>query len=181
MARNPRNDGKGTSLAKGPVAIVAIILIAFAVIALASGATQFKAKPIEGPVMGKTVLGLELNGWSMLLTGAAGLLLLFGSPMHRAAKSLSLIVGLVLGAASVISLYDKQHDVFGIFAANGRTSLGWGVAAAVLLVLALLPRIGKGRRDDDAYDGRAVADDRAGRDRAVAAESPGGRRLRDRT
>lgn len=179
MARTVRNDGRGISLAKGPVAIVAIILIAFAVIALASGATQFKAHPISGNVDGKKILGLELNGWSMVLTGGAGLLLLFGAPMHSAAKSLALIVGLVLGAASVISLYDK-HDVFGIFAANGRTSLGWGVAAAVLLVLALLPRVGRGRRDDAYGEDRAVADDRVGPDRPVAADSPGGRRLRDR-
>lgn len=170
MARTVRNDGKGISLAKGPVAIVAIILIAFAVIALASGATQFNAHPVSGNVDGKKILGLEVNGWSMVLTGGAGLLLLFGSPMHWAAKSLSLIVALVLGAAAVISNYDKHDDVLGIFAANGRTSLGWGVAAVVLLILGLLPRVGKGRRDGGPYDGRTVA-----------ADSPGGRRLRDRT
>jgi len=51
---------------------------------------------------------------------------------------MSLIVGLALGAASVIALVDKR-DVFGIFAANGATKLIWGVASAVLLVLALLP------------------------------------------
>jgi len=49
---------------------------------------------------------------------------------------MSLIVGLALGAASVIALVDKR-DVFGIFAANGPTKLIWGVSSAVLLVLAL--------------------------------------------
>jgi hypothetical protein len=62
---------------------------------------------------------------------------------------LSLIVGLALGAASVIALVDGD-DVFGIFAANGLTKLVWGVAAAVLLVLALLPRVGSRKHDHDA-------------------------------
>jgi hypothetical protein len=60
-----------------------------------------------------------------------------------------LIVGLALGAASVIALVDGD-DVFGIFAANGLTKLVWGVAAAVLLVLALLPRVGARKHDLDA-------------------------------
>ncbi len=48
-------------------------------------------------------------------------------------------MGLVLGGASVIALFD-QRDVFGIFAANGWTALAWGAAAAVLLLTSLLPR-----------------------------------------
>ena len=71
--------------------------------------------------------------------------------MHWGAKSLSLIVGLVLGAASVIALVDGD-DVFGIFAANGLTKLVWGIAAAVLLVLALLPRVGGGKKQDHDAD-----------------------------
>ena len=40
-------------------------------------------------------------------------------------------------------------DEFGIFAANGLTQLAWGVAAAVLIVVSLLPRAGGGRRTGD--------------------------------
>ena len=45
-------------------------------------------------------------------------------------------------------------DVFGIFAANGLMELAWGIAAAVLIVLALLPRVGGGRRDERRADDR---------------------------
>ncbi len=66
---------------------------------------------------------------------------------------MAVVVGLVLGAASVISLVTQWADgafgVFGIFAANGPTTLAWGAVAAALLLSALLPRIGRGREDDD--------------------------------
>jgi hypothetical protein len=91
-------------------------------------------------VNGRTWLGLEVNAWSSLLFIAAGGLLLVSAPAHWAAKSMSLIVGLALGAASVIALYDKQ-DVFGVFAANGLTKLVWGAAGALLIVLSLVPRV----------------------------------------
>ena len=107
-------------------------------------------------MQGTKWLGFEGNGWSNLLTAGAGALLLFGSPTHWGAKGLSLIVGLALGAASVIAIVDGD-DVFGIFAANGLTELAWGISAAVLIVLALLPRVGGGRRDDAERDaGRPV-------------------------
>ncbi len=154
MARHDRHDThdrKGVSLAKGPAGITGLILLAFGVLALIFGSTDFDTSPIDGDVFGESFLGFELNGWSAVLTIAAGALLVFGAPLHWGAKSMSLIVGLALGAASVISLYDGQ-DVFGIFAADGETSLGWGAAAAVLLVVALLPRVGKGRHADDRRD-----------------------------
>jgi hypothetical protein len=143
-----RNNGKGVSLAKGPVAIVGLLLLAYGITALLFGSHSFSAKPPSGTVNGTTWLGLEVNGWSSLLFVAAGLLLLFGSPLHWGAKGLALVVGLALGAASLIAIVDK-HDVFGIFAANGLTELVWGAAAAVLLALALLPRVGKGAKDDE--------------------------------
>jgi hypothetical protein len=153
---------KGTSLAKGPVGIVGMLLLAYGITALIFGGRSFSTSPVDGTVNGETWLGLEVNGWSDLLFIGAGALLLFGAPLHWGAKTLSLVVGLALGAASVISLADGD-DVFGIFAANGRTSLAWGVAAAVLLVLALLPRVGgRKRTDHDAAidrDGR-LRDDR---------------------
>jgi hypothetical protein len=147
MAHNSRS--KGVSLAKGPVAIVGIALLVLGILGLIFGGNGFTANPIDGTAQGTKWLGLEANGWSNLLFAGAGALLLFGSPLHWGAKSLSLIVGLVLGAASVIALVDGD-DVFGIFAANGLTKLVWGIAAAVLLVLALLPRVGKKEQDHDA-------------------------------
>jgi len=145
MARSNRSDG--VSLAKGPVGLIGLALLAYGLTGLVFGGHSFTAHPMSGTVNGTKWLGLEGNGWTNVLFAGAGLLLLLGSPLHWGAKSLALIVGLVLGAASVISLVDGD-DVFGIFAANGLTSLVWGVAAAVLLVIALLPRVGRKRTDD---------------------------------
>ena len=138
---------KGVSLAKGPVGIIGMILLAYGVTALVFGGRSFTTDALDGTVNGETWLGLEVNGWSDLLFIGTGAALMFGSPLHWGAKSLSLIVGLVLAAAAVISLVDGD-DVLGIFAANGRTTLVWAIAAAVLIVLALLPRVGGGRKDD---------------------------------
>jgi hypothetical protein len=95
-----------------------------------------------GAVHGKTWLGLEVNGWSGLLFVAAGLLLLLGAPMHWGAKTMSLIVGSSLAALGVIALANG-HGALGIFAANGLTELVWGAAGALLIVLSLLPRVGR--------------------------------------
>jgi hypothetical protein len=148
MAKDKKS---GVSLAKGPVAIIGLLLLVFGVLAFILGGHSFKADPVSGTVNGEKFLGLEVNAWSSLLFIAAGLLLLFGSPLHWAAKSMSLIVGLALGAASVIALYDEQ-DVFGIFAANGLTKLVWGAAGALLIVLSLLPRVGGKKRHADARE-----------------------------
>jgi hypothetical protein len=139
---------KGISLAKGPVAVIGVALLALGVLGLIFGGNGFTTDPVSGTVQGTKWLGLEANGWSNVLFAGGGALLLFGSPLHWGAKTLSLIVGLALGAASVISMVDGD-DVFGIFAANGLTQLVWGVAAAVLLVLALLPRVGGGKQRDE--------------------------------
>lgn len=143
-----KNKDKGVSLAKGPVAITGIILLAAGILGFVFAGNSFSASPMDGTAEGDTFLGFEANGWTNLLLIGAGALLLFGSPLHWAAKSLALIVGLVLGAASVIALVDGD-DVFGIFAANGPTKLLLGAAAALLIVLALLPRVGKKRKHDD--------------------------------
>jgi Domain of unknown function (DUF4383) len=164
-----QNRDKGISLAKGPVGIVGIILLAYGVLALIFGGNGFTTDPVDGTVQGTKWLGFEGNGWSNLLTAVAGALLLFGSPTHWGAKGLSLIVGLVLGAASVIALFDGD-DVFGIFAANGLTKLAWGIAAAVLIVLALLPRVGKGKKD---HDTTRRTDDRFDRDRRTTTDRDG--------
>lgn len=134
---------KGTSLAKGPVGIIGLILLAAGILGLLLGDSDFATKnAIDGTSNGDKFLGFEGNGWTWALTGVAGLLLLLAAPLHWGAKTMAIVVGLILGAASVIALYDEK-DVFGLAAANGPTKLLWGAAAAALLISALLPRIGK--------------------------------------
>jgi len=152
MARDNTKKQKGRSLAKGPVGLIGLGLLVFGVLSLIFGGNGFSSDPVDGAVNGQNFLGFEGNGWSNLLTAGAGALLVFAAPTHWGAKSVSLIVGLVLGAASVIALADGVGDVFGIFAANGPTTLLWGAASAALIILALLPRIGKKRGEDDAAD-----------------------------
>ncbi len=148
MAKN--NDNKGVSLAKGPVLLVGLALLVFGVLALLlGGATSFSADPPSGTVSGTKFLGLEVNGWSSLLFIVAGALLVFGAPLHWGAKGMSILVAIVLGAAAVIG-YLNSDSVLGIFAANGLTELVWLIAAVLLLVLALLPRVGGGKQDERA-------------------------------
>ncbi len=170
------SNSKGVSLAKGPVALIGIALLVLGILGLIFGGNGFTANPIDGTVQGTKWLGLEANGWSNLLFAGAGALLLFGSPLHWGAKSLSLIVGLALGAAAIIALIDGD-DALGIFAANGLTTLVWGIAAAVLLVLALLPRVGGNKQDHDAdWDQRRLETRRVERQpRTVERESEPGR------
>lgn len=143
---------KGISLAKGPATLIGLALLALGITGLLFASTSFTASPVDGDVQGETWLTIAGNGWTWALFGAAGLLLLLAAPMHWGAKSMALIVGLALGAASVIAIADGA-DVLGIFAANGMTMLVWGVAAAALLLIALLPRVGRKERvDADARD-----------------------------
>jgi hypothetical protein len=148
MARTDTRK-KGVSLAKGPVALLGAAMLAWGILNLVLGGNSFSSNPVSGDVQGDSFLGLEGNGWTNLLWIAAGALLLFGAPLHWGAKTMALLVGLALGAASVIAIFDGT-DVFGIFAANGPTTLAWGAASVALLLLSLLPRVGKdkGRRDD---------------------------------
>ena len=151
MANN--NDGRGVSLAKGPVLIIGLAMLAFGILALViGGATSFTAKPPSGIVSGKTFLGLDVNGWSSLLFIAGGALLVFGSPLHWGAKGMSILVGAALIAAAVLAYLNKD-SALGIFAANGLTELVWLAAGLLLLLLALLPRVG-GRQRDNADRGR---------------------------
>jgi hypothetical protein len=135
---------KGTSLAKGPIGLVGLVLLAYGITALIFGGHSFVQHAPTGAVHGKTWLGLEVNGWTGLLFTAAGLLLLFGAPMHWGAKSMSLIVGISLVVLCLIALANG-HGALGLFAANGRTELVWGAAGALLIVLSLLPRVGRTR------------------------------------
>jgi hypothetical protein len=132
---------KGTSLAKGPIGLIGLALLAYGITALIFGGHGFTQHAPTGAVHGKTWLGLEVNGWSGLLFIAAGLLLLLGAPMHWGAKSMSLIVGISLLVLCLIALANG-HGALGIFAANRMTELVWGAAGALLIVLSLLPRVG---------------------------------------
>lgn len=79
-----------------------------------------------------------MNGWTAWLTAAGGVLVLIGALQHVVAKAISLGVGIALAAATGMALV--AGDVLGLAAANGYTALGWGVAAALLILTALLPR-----------------------------------------
>jgi hypothetical protein len=132
----------GRSLAKGPVAIVGVLGIAFGVAGLIFGGHGFTTGNIpHGAVTGKLWLGVMANGWTNLLFIAAGLLLLLGSSMHWGAKTSAFVVAGVLGAAAVIAVI-RGDGVFGIFAANHRTEIVWGGAAVLLVLLSMLPRVG---------------------------------------
>jgi hypothetical protein len=163
---------KGVSLAKGPVGLVGLVALLYGVLALIFGNNNFTAHPFNGAVLGDTWLGIMGNGWTYALMAVGGLLLLLAAPMHWGAKTMALIVGLAFGAACVIGLI-QGDNALGIFAENGWTKLAFGVAAAILLVLAMLPRVGRRRVEDDAYVGdRPVAGGRFGRRRDPALASP---------
>lgn len=154
-AHAPTTTEQGAGLARGPALIVGTILAVFGLILFfrAPGTPLSTAGFPDATASGDRFLGFELNAWTAWFTTAAGIALLIGAAQHLAAKTVSLVVGLVLGAASVIAIVDG-NDVLGLAAANGLTALGWGVAAAVLLANTLLPRLRHERTDD-----RAAADD----------------------
>jgi hypothetical protein len=166
MAAARRRDG--VSLAKGPIAIAGMILLAFGVTGLLFGGHSLATHIPDGVVQGKGWLGIEVNAWTSLLFIAGGALLLFGSPLHWGAKTAALVVGVTFAACAVIALIDGS-DVLGIFAANHGTKLAWAIAGAALIVLGLLPKT-RGRRDDDVYDD----------DRVVAGRRTRGVTTRDR-
>jgi hypothetical protein len=147
MARNS-SPSKGVSLAKGPVGILGLVGIVYGLSALIFASHGFALHVPHGAVQGKKWSGLEVNGWSELLFIAAGLLLLFSAPLHWGAKSMSLIVGLVMIAAAIVAVI-RGNGVFGILAANHLTELVWAAAGVLLLVLALLPRVGGNRGAED--------------------------------
>jgi hypothetical protein len=138
-----RTTTPGVSLAKGPVSIVGMILLAYGVTGLIFGGNNFDSSPLDGTVDGDTWLGIEGNGWSNLLAIGAGGALMFGAQLHWAAKTTAIVVGLGFAAAAIIALVDGGDDVLGIFAANDATILAWAITAAVLVVIGLLPRVGR--------------------------------------
>jgi hypothetical protein len=159
MARSTRAHKDGVSLAKGPVGLLGLAMLAFGVLSFLLGDNSLTSSPVDGDVDGDTFLGVEGNGWTNLLWIAGGALLAFGAPFHWGAKSMALIVGLALGAASVIAMVDgetifQDGDVLGIFAANNWTIALWGLASAYLLVSSLLPKVGRKREHHEHRDTR---------------------------
>jgi hypothetical protein len=154
---------KGVSLAKGPVGIIGAVLLAGGILGLLFGSTSFATDAPNGDVTGGTFLGIEGNGWTWLGFAAAGVILLMSAPMHWGAKTMALIVGLVMAAACVVAIVDG-NDVFGVAAANRATMVVMGAAGVALLVLAMLPRVGGRRRDVvDEEDRTTTRDGRFGR------------------
>ena len=164
MAKDTTTARKGVSLAKGPIGILGLIGILYGVSALIFASHGFALHVSHGAVHGKKWIGLEVNGWSELLFIAAGLALLFSAPLHWGAKGMSLLVGLVMIAAAIIAVIRKD-GVFGIFAANHLTELIWAAAGVLLLILALLPRIGarEGVEDTDQRTGATTSRSTVGR------------------
>jgi Domain of unknown function (DUF4383) len=164
---------KGVSLAKGPVGIIGLVLLAGGILGLLFGSTNFTTHAPSGDVSGGTWLGIEGNGWTWLAFAVAGVVLLMSAPMHWGAKTMSMILGIIFVAACVIAAIDG-NDVFGVAAANTATMAVWGIAGAVLLVLAMLPRVGR-RRDVVVEDDRAATTGtgRFGRRRDRTAEPVG--------
>ena len=164
---------KGVSLAKGPVGIIGAVLLAGGILGLLFGSTDFTTSAPDGDVTGGTFLGIEGNGWTWLGFAAAGVILLMSAPMHWGAKTMAMVVGLVMAAAAVIAVVDG-NDIFGVAAANNATMLVMGAAGVALLVLAMLPRVGR-KRDVAVEDGRTTTRNRRfrRRDRTTADEPVG--------
>jgi hypothetical protein len=160
---------KGVSLAKGPVGIIGAVLLAGGILGLLFGSTDFTTSAPDGDVTGGTFLGIEGNGWTWIGFAGAGLLLLISAPMHWGAKTTAMLVGLVMAVACVVAIVDGS-DVFGVAATNNATKLVMGAAAVALLVLAMMPRVGRKRDRDvvveDERDGR-FARDRPGAEEPV--------------
>jgi hypothetical protein len=142
---------RGVSLAKGPVGIIGAVLLAGGILGLLMGSTDFTTSSPNGDVSGGTFLGIEGNGWTWLLFAGSGVLLLISAPMHWSAKTMAMIVGLAMAAAAIISAVDGS-DALGIFAANGWTILAYAAAAAACLIVAMLPWVGRRRREEAVVD-----------------------------
>lgn len=149
MARTETYDDtvkprRGVSLAKGPVALIGIASLVFGVLGFIFANQSFTFDIPDGTVNGSTFLGVEGNGWTWTAFAAAGLLLLLGSPVHWGAKSMAFIVGVVMIVGALIALSDGT-DILGIVATNAWTKLIMGAMGGVLVVLAMMPRVGQRR------------------------------------
>lgn len=148
---------KGPSLARVPTHLIGTVLLTFGLLALINhnDFPAFGDNFTDGTATGSTFLGIGVNGWTAWLCIATGGLLLFGAAQHLAARTMALVVGLILGAAAVIALRDGD-DVLGLAYANGWTKLALGATAALLLLTALLPRTRKTVHHDHDHGHRDV-------------------------
>jgi hypothetical protein len=137
----PRN---GVSLAKGPVGIVGLASLALGVLGFIFASRNFDFNAPSGTVVGTTFLGIAGNGWTWIVFAAAGLLLLLGSTIHWGAKSMAFIVGVTFVVGALIALSDGD-DILGIVAMNDWTKLVMGAGGVLLIVLSMLPRVGRRR------------------------------------
>jgi hypothetical protein len=162
----------GVSLAKGPVAIVGIASLALGVLGFIFASRSFDFDAPSGTATGTTFLGIEGNGWTWVVFAVAGLLLLLGSPIHWGAKSMAFIVGVAFVVGALIALSDGD-DILGIVAMNNWTKLVMGAAGVGLIVLSMMPRVGRRaggapvatRRDRELEEPRSR---RFGRDRVAS-------------
>jgi hypothetical protein len=137
----PRN---GISLAKGPVALVGLASLLLGVLGFIFASRSFDFDAPSGTVTGTTFIGIEGNGWTWVVFAAAGLLLLLGSTIHWGATSMAFIVGVAFVVGALIALSDGD-DILGVVAMNGWTTLVMGAAGAGLIILSMLPRVGRRR------------------------------------
>jgi hypothetical protein len=172
----PRTEArteKGISLSRGPALILGTILLAVGLYFIYKQHTFPKLSNFPNgtaKIEGKVLFGIfGGNGWTGMLTAIAGGLLLFGAAQHLLAKTMSLIVGAVLAAAAIIALVN-HGNVLGLASANHMTELAWGIAAAILLFNALIPR--RTRTIEPAYD-EGVAGRRGGGGRVAAGAAAG--------
>jgi hypothetical protein len=158
---------KGMSLARGPALVLGTILTAVGLYLLYKARTfpPFSNFPNGDAARdGNFLFGIfGANGWTAMLTAVGGGLLLFGAAQHLLAKTMSLIVGVALGAATVIALV--SGNVLGMAATNGWTKLGWAICAAILLFNTLVPRR---RRTGTVADETAARHERMGEEPTVA-------------
>src|SRR3954454_16239911 len=165
----------GVSLAKGPVALIGIASLALGVLGFIFASRSFSFDAPSGTVQGTTFLGIEGNGWTWVMFAAAGLLLLLGAPLHWGAKSMAFIVGVVMVVGALIAVSDG-NDILGIIATNNWTKLIMGAAGVALIVLSMMPRVGKRRgtgRTATRRDEEVVEERRFDRDRETTV--PNGR------
>jgi hypothetical protein len=134
----------GVSLAKGPVGLLGLASLALGILGFIFASRSFDFDAPSGTATGTTFIGIEGNGWTWVVFAAAGLLLLLGSPIHWGAKSMAFIVGVVFVVGALIALSDGD-DILGVVAMNNWTTLIMGAAGAALIVLSMMPRVGRRR------------------------------------
>jgi hypothetical protein len=139
-----RTKGRGMSLAKGPVGLAGVVLLAYGITAIIFGGQSFATSFPDGTVGGEKWIWMSVNGWTSVLFIGAGALLLLAAQGHAMAKAVAMLEGLVFAAMCVFALVDGR-DVLGIFRANTITALVFGGCAVVLLMLAALGRVGRRR------------------------------------